>query len=271
MCLEHSDDALIHQLQRRSGVRWQKDELDVTMQVLQHVGVGGSVFENHQDTEGEALRHAILLQLVHQVSPAARLENVSRHPTSGIGVLIDRQDGLFIALECTRVFSVVHQEGLEFAVSCQVSPQYEGETVLERFEARGRLLLPCDVHAFKHLPLQTCCIHVEDLLGLVTPPPPLNDDPETIWVGSSGVLVGALSFSRVLNVMEPIAHLKLIRPAHAGRELGYRASLLLLQVVVAIHGLILGVVKGPIKALTLPLIHPHDQHFLHPDHDIGLA
>ena len=172
MCLEHPDDALIHQLQRRCGVRRQNDELDVTMQVLQHVGVGGSVFENHQATEGEALRHAILLQLMHQVSPAARLENVSRHPTSGIGVLIDRQDGLFIARECTRVFSVVHQEGLEFAVSCQVSPQYEGETVLERFEARGRLLLPCDVHAFKHLPLQTCFIDVEDLLGLVTPPPP---------------------------------------------------------------------------------------------------
>ena len=82
MCLGHPDDALIHWLQQRRGVRRQKDELDVTMQVLQHVGVGRSVFKDHQDKEGEALRHAILLQLVHQGSPAVCLENVSRHPTS---------------------------------------------------------------------------------------------------------------------------------------------------------------------------------------------
>ena len=59
MCLEHPDDALIHRLQQRRGVRQQEDELDVAMQVLQHVGVGGSVIQDHQDTEGEALRRAI--------------------------------------------------------------------------------------------------------------------------------------------------------------------------------------------------------------------
>ena len=51
MCLEHPDDALVHRLRQRRGVRQQKDELDVMMQVLQHVGVGGSVVEDHQDTE----------------------------------------------------------------------------------------------------------------------------------------------------------------------------------------------------------------------------
>ena len=89
MCLEHLDHALIPQLQQRRGVRRQEDELDVLMQVLQHVGVGGSVVEDHQDTEGEALRRAILLQLVHQGHPAVVLENVARHPTSGIGVPMD--------------------------------------------------------------------------------------------------------------------------------------------------------------------------------------
>ena len=57
--------------------------------------------------------------------------------------------------------------------------------------------------------------------------------------------------------------LKLIKPAPAGDEIGY-------GVAVAIHDH-LGVIKGYIKALTLPMIHPHDQHFLHPDHDVGLA
>ena len=68
---------------------------------------------------------------------------------------MDRQDGLFIALECTRVPGIVHHDGLEFAVSRQFSPQQEGEIVLECFKARGRLLLPRDVCAFRHLlPLQ---------------------------------------------------------------------------------------------------------------------
>ena len=71
--------------------------------------------------------------------------------------------------------------------------------------------------------------------------------------------------------MEPIAGLELIKPARAGRELGHGVGLLLVQVVAAIHGLILGVVKGHVKALTLPLIHPRDPHFPHTDHDVLLA
>ena len=66
MCLEHLDHTLIHRLQQRYGVRQQEDEPDVPVQVLQHVGVGGSIIQDHQDTEGEALRCAIPLQLVHQ-------------------------------------------------------------------------------------------------------------------------------------------------------------------------------------------------------------
>ena len=162
------------------------------IEVLQHMGVGESVVEDHQDMEGEFLRHAILLQLLHQGSLAVRLENAFRHPTSEIGIPMDRQAGLFIALECKKVLSLVHHDGLEFAVSHQVSPQQEGETVFERSETQGRLLLPHDVRSFRHLlPLQACFIHVEHLLGLV--PLLLDDGLKTIWVGSSGVLVDALS------------------------------------------------------------------------------
>ena len=93
------------------------------MQVLQHLGVGGSVVKVHQNTEGEALRRAILLQLVHQLRLAVGLENVARHPTSGVGEPVDRQADLVVALECTRVLGVVDQDGFEFAVSRQVSPQ----------------------------------------------------------------------------------------------------------------------------------------------------
>ena len=107
----------------------------MVLQVLQHLGVGGSIIQDHQDAEGEALRRAILLQLVHQRCPAVGLENVSRHPTTGIGEPVDRQTGLSIALECARVLSVVDQDGLELAVSSQVSPQKEGETVLKCLEA----------------------------------------------------------------------------------------------------------------------------------------
>ena len=66
MCLEHWDNIFIHRLQQRHGVRWKKDELYITMQVLQHMGVGGSIVEDHQDTEREALRCAVLLQIMHQ-------------------------------------------------------------------------------------------------------------------------------------------------------------------------------------------------------------
>ena len=39
------------------------------------------------------------------------------HPTTGIGEPVDRQAGLIVALECTRVLNVVDQARLEFAVS----------------------------------------------------------------------------------------------------------------------------------------------------------
>ena len=94
MCTEHPDDALIHRLQQRRGVRLQEDELDATMQVLQHVRVGGSIIQDHQDMEGEALRHAILLQLMHQGCPTVSLANVSCHPNTGIGVPMDKQASL---------------------------------------------------------------------------------------------------------------------------------------------------------------------------------
>ena len=147
MCLQYLDHAPIHRLQQRRGVRLQEDELDVLMQVLQHVGVSGSIIQDHQDTEGEALRRAILLQLMHQGTLAVRLKNVTGHPTSGIGVPMDRHAGLIIPLECTRVLGMVDKDGLELAVSCQVSPQQEGEMILKCLEARGRLLLPRDVCA----------------------------------------------------------------------------------------------------------------------------
>ena len=107
--------------------------------------MGGSVIQDHQDTKGKVLRHVILFQLVHQGHPAVCRENASRHPTTRIGVQMDRQAGLFIALECTRVLGMVDQDRLELAVFRQVSPQREGETVLKCFEARGRFL-PRDVN-----------------------------------------------------------------------------------------------------------------------------
>ena len=58
--------------------------------------------------------------------------------------------------------------------------------------------------------------------------------------------------------MEAIAHLKLIKPARAGNKIGHETGLL--QLAVALHGLILVVVKGHVKALTLPMVHPRDQH-----------
>ena len=84
MHLEHIDNSLIHRLQQRCGVRRQKDEIDVLMEVLQDLRVGESIIQDHKDTEGEALRCAILLQLVHQLRLAVGLENVARHPNTGI-------------------------------------------------------------------------------------------------------------------------------------------------------------------------------------------
>ena len=131
MCLEHLDHALIHRLQQRRGVWQQEDKFNVGLQVRQHLGVGGSVVEDYQDFEGEALRRVILLQLVDQLRLAVGLENMARHPTTGVGEPVDRQAGLIITLECTRVLGVVNQDGLEFAVSRQVSLQQEGETKVE--------------------------------------------------------------------------------------------------------------------------------------------
>ena len=71
--------------------------------------------------------------------------------------------------------------------------------------------------------------------------------------------------------MEAIVHLKLIKQTDAGNKIRHGAGVLLLQVAVALHGLLLGVVKGHVKSLTLPMVHPCDQHLLHPNHDVGLA
>ena len=71
--------------------------------------------------------------------------------------------------------------------------------------------------------------------------------------------------------MEAIAHLKLIKPACAGDEIKHGADFLLLQIVEALHCLVLGVIEGHVNTLVLPIVHPRDQHHLHPDHDFGMA
>ena len=68
------------------------------MQVWQHLGLGGSVVEDHEDFEGDALRYAIFLQLMDQLNLAVGLENMVRHPTTGVGEPVDGQAGLVIAL-----------------------------------------------------------------------------------------------------------------------------------------------------------------------------
>ena len=86
---------------------------------------------------------------------------------------MDRQAGLCITLEFTRVLGVVDQDGFQLAISRQVSPKQEGEIVLKCLEAWGRLLLPRDVCSVKHfLPLQARFIHCKHPMGLVPPPPP---------------------------------------------------------------------------------------------------
>ena len=138
---------------------------------------------------------------------------------------------------------MVDQDELEFAVSHQVSPQQEGETALKYLEARDRVLLPRDVHAVRHfLSLQACFIHVEDLLGLV-PSLLLDNVPEMIWVGSSGIFIGSLGLFQALYIMKPIADLKVVKAAHADVEFWYGARLLLLQVAEAFHGRRLRVIK----------------------------
>ena len=70
---------------------------------------------------------------------------------------------------------------------------------------------------------------------------------------------------------EGIAGLEIVEPACAGNKIGYGARLLHLQVVVALHGLLIGVVEGHVEALMLTMIHPCDQHLLKTDHEGGLT
>ena len=79
-----------------------------------------------------------------------RPQEIHSMPLSKSGKPVDRQAGLIVALEVTRVLGVVDQDGLQFAVSRQVSPQQEGETVLKCLKTWGRLLLPGDVCAVRH-------------------------------------------------------------------------------------------------------------------------
>ena len=152
MCLEHTDHAMIHHLQQGRGVRLQKYNLDVGVEVLQHLGVGGGIVQDHQDLEGEALRRAIIiLHLVKELCLAVGLEYTARHPTTGVVVPVDGQAFLFIAFKDMRGLCMVDQDGLYLTVSRQVSPEQEGETVLISLKSGGTLLLPRDVCAFSHL------------------------------------------------------------------------------------------------------------------------
>ena len=92
-------------------------ELDVGVQIRQSLGVHGSIIEEHEDLEGEALRRAILLQLIIELCLAAGLENIARHPTTGVGVPMDRQAILVIAPKGTQVLGGVDQNRLQLAVS----------------------------------------------------------------------------------------------------------------------------------------------------------
>ena len=172
MGLEHADDALVHRLQERHGVGREVHEMYALVEVQNSLGVGRGVVEEHQDLEGEALTEAILPKLGLELVLDVRLEDVRRHPSSLVGVPAHKERVLGVPLKGTWVLSMVHQEGLEFAIPRQVRPQQEGETVLECLEAWGRLLFLCNVRAFRHfLPLKARFIHIENLLGLVTPPP----------------------------------------------------------------------------------------------------
>ena len=58
-----------------------------------------------------------------ELCPAVGLENMACHPTTGVGEPVDRQVGLIVALKGMRVPGMVNQDGLQFAVSHEVSPQ----------------------------------------------------------------------------------------------------------------------------------------------------
>ena len=173
---------------------------------------------------------------MHQLGLGVCLENVARHPPTAVGIPVDGQAVLIVALKGTWVLGVVHQDGLELAVSRQVRPQQEGEPVLERLEAWGRLLLLRDVRAFRHFfPLQAHFIHVEDLL---------DDGPEFVRERSSGVGVSAFSLPRASDATKGMTGLEIVKPARAGYKFGYGACLLCLQVIVDFQGPISGVVES---------------------------
>ena len=111
------------------------------MQLRQRMGVGGSVVQDHEDLEGEALRPAILPKLMHHLGLGVCLENVARHPPTAVVIPVDGQAVLIVALKGTRVLGVVHQDGLKLAVSRQVRPQQEGETVLEAWADFSSLVM----------------------------------------------------------------------------------------------------------------------------------
>ena len=105
MGLEHPNDPLIHGLQQRRSVGQQKKKKKekekknyITMQVLQYLGVGGAVVEDHQDMEGKVVSHAVLLQLGYQGTLAVCLENRASHPASCTGVPMNGQPAPFITL-----------------------------------------------------------------------------------------------------------------------------------------------------------------------------
>ena len=74
------------------------------MEVQQCLGVGMGIIEEHQDLEGEALAPAILLKLILELVLNVRLEDVPRHPSSRVGVLVHREVVLGVPLK-SKLFS----------------------------------------------------------------------------------------------------------------------------------------------------------------------
>ena len=82
--------------------------------------IGG--LRGHEDLEGEALRHAILFRLVHQGCLAVGLEINARHPATGVGVPVDGQAILVIALKGTWILSVVDQDNFSLQSPVRLAP-----------------------------------------------------------------------------------------------------------------------------------------------------
>ena len=89
-------------------------------------------------------------------------------------------------------------------------------------------------------------------------------------IDSGGLFVSALGLPQVLDTMEAIPRLKLLKPSRAGGEIRNGASLLLLQEVEALPGFPLSVFKRDVQTRLLLLIHPCYDHLLHLYHG-GLA